>query len=166
MFLNFRPIRGQAFTACWTNDIATGFGTAVAYNKIAISKDGGSFNASTNTPSFLLQIPGTTTKMAVRIDLTASEMDADIIVLYPYVTSSPNSLAQPIIIYTTPAELSAVPNLNSSLADKITAIFQYLFFKKTVTATTETLFKSDGTTSLGTATLSDDGTTFAKGAQA
>lgn len=164
MFLPFRPIKGQALTVCWTNDVSTGFGTAVAYNKIAVSKDGGTFGPSTNNPTFLLQIPGTTTKMAVRIDLTASEMDADIIVLYPYVTSSPNSLVQPIVIYTTPAELSAAPTINSSIADKITALYQYFFLNRRVTAVNLTMKKSDGTTDLASATISDDGVTVTKGA--
>ena len=60
-------------------------------------------------------------------------------------------------------ELSAVPTTTGSLRQKINLLFQYFRNKKTLTSTTETLFKEDASTSLGTATVSDDGTTFTKG---
>lgn len=60
-------------------------------------------------------------------------------------------------------ELSAIPTTTGTLRQKINFVFQYFRNKKTVTATTETLFKEDAATTLGTATVSDDGTTFTKG---
>ncbi|MEK9207892.1 MAG: hypothetical protein AAB922_05385 [Patescibacteria group bacterium] len=59
-------------------------------------------------------------------------------------------------------ELVSIPSTTGSLRQKINFIFQYFRNRKTVTATTETLFKEDAATSLGTATVSDDGTTFTK----
>ena len=60
-------------------------------------------------------------------------------------------------------ELSAVPTTTGTLRQKIGWLFQYFRNRRTVTATTETMFKEDASTSLGTATISDNGTTFDKG---
>ena len=60
-------------------------------------------------------------------------------------------------------ELSAVPSTTGSLREKLTWLFQYFRNRRTVTATTETLYKEDAATSLGTSTISDNGTTFDKG---
>lgn len=60
-------------------------------------------------------------------------------------------------------ELAAVPTTTSSLRTQLQFIFQYFRNKRTATEDTETLFKEDASTSLGTATLSDDGTTRTKG---
>lgn len=60
-------------------------------------------------------------------------------------------------------ELSAVPTTTAAIINKIKFLFQYFRNKKTITASTETLYKEDASTSLGTSTVSDDGTTFTKG---
>lgn len=60
-------------------------------------------------------------------------------------------------------ELASVPTTVGSLRQKINLLFQYFRNKRTVTSTTETLFKEDATTTLGTSALLDDGTTFTKG---
>lgn len=61
------------------------------------------------------------------------------------------------------AELAAIPTTTSSLRQMVQFVFQYFRNKRTVTASTETLFKEDASTSLGTSTLTDDGTTFTHG---
>jgi hypothetical protein len=61
------------------------------------------------------------------------------------------------------AELSSVPSTTGTLRQMIQFLFQYFRNKKTVTSTVETLYKEDASTSLGTATVSDDGATFTKG---
>jgi len=61
------------------------------------------------------------------------------------------------------AELASVPSSTASLRLMIQFIFTYFRHKKTVTATTETVFKDDGSTTLGTATISDVAGTFTKG---
>ena len=58
-------------------------------------------------------------------------------------------------------ELTGVPSPDASQQEKIEFIYQYLAFKRTATSTAETMHNSDGT-AFGTATLSDDGTTFTK----
>ena len=60
-------------------------------------------------------------------------------------------------------ELSAIPTTTGTLRQKINYLFQYFRNKRTVTATTETLYKEDTTTSLGTGTVADDGNVFTQG---
>lgn len=60
-------------------------------------------------------------------------------------------------------ELSAVPSTTGTIINKIKFLFQYFRNKRTATLSTESLFKEDATTALGTATLSTDGTTRTKG---
>ncbi len=60
-------------------------------------------------------------------------------------------------------ELAAVPTTTGSLRQMIQFAFTWIRNKKTVTSTTEKVFKEDASTQLGSATLSDDSTTFTKG---
>lgn len=60
-------------------------------------------------------------------------------------------------------ELSTVPGSTASLRKIIQFIGQYFRFKRNTTATTETMYQSDSSTSLGTSTVSDDGTTATHG---
>jgi hypothetical protein len=61
------------------------------------------------------------------------------------------------------AELSAVPTTSGTLREKLNWLFQYFRNRRTVTASTETIYKENASTSLGTASISDNGTTFDKG---
>jgi len=61
------------------------------------------------------------------------------------------------------AELGSVPAASSSLKDKIAFLFMLARNKITQTSTTQLLKADDGSTTVGTATVSDDGTTFTKG---
>lgn len=63
----------------------------------------------------------------------------------------------------TGTELSSIPTTTGSLRQKLNFIFQYFRNKRTITNTTEKLFKEDAATQLGTSTVSDDGTTFTHG---
>ncbi len=167
MYLPFRPIKGQSFTLYFSpNDVgqfSNSFFGDTALNVTSISKDGGTFTATSNSATNIT-FDGSSdrTKGHFYLVLTATEMTADVITIVFKGTTT--GTASTMIIYTTLAELSATPTLNSSISDKITAIFQYLFFKRTVTSSAEVLKQSDASTTLGTATLSDDGTTFTKGA--
>ena len=58
------------------------------------------------------------------------------------------------------AEHTSVPAATVSLSDKITFIYQMLRNGMDQTATTTTHYQDDGTTALGTRTVSDNGTTF------
>ncbi len=60
-------------------------------------------------------------------------------------------------------ELATIPTTTGTLRQMVQFLFQYFRNKKTVNATTETLFKEDATTVLGTAALTDDAVIFTKG---
>ena len=60
-------------------------------------------------------------------------------------------------------ELSAIPSATASFWDRISFLFMRGRNKMTQTSSTTTLYKDDGTTSVGTSTVSDDGTTFTRG---
>ena len=60
------------------------------------------------------------------------------------------------------SELSAVPALGSAtgtILTMLTALFEAVHYKRTETAGTQTLYKSNSTTPLGTKAITDDGTT-------
>ncbi|MBT9168768.1 MAG: hypothetical protein DDT19_02116 [Syntrophomonadaceae bacterium] len=61
------------------------------------------------------------------------------------------------------AELTTVPTSMGTLRQMVQFIFQYLRNRRTATSTTETLFREDATTPLGTAPLTSDGVTRSKG---
>ena len=63
----------------------------------------------------------------------------------------------------TNSELTNIPASNGSLRQLIQFIRQYLTFKRSTTATTETLYKANDSTVLGTSTVSNDGTTATHG---
>lgn len=161
--LPFKPIKGQAFTVYFAFISSDGTRPSISsFTNALISKDGAAYASLSNAP---VEIDSSTTgkRATFSLVLTSSEMSANVI----FLNFTPNSGEQiSVIIYTTLSELSAAPTLNSSIADKITALYQYFFFKRTVTATVETMYKNDGSTSLATNTLSDNGTTVSKGALA
>ena len=61
------------------------------------------------------------------------------------------------------AELASVPGASPTVIQMLQWAYQMMRFKITQTSTTGTLFKADSSTSLGTNTVSDDGTTFTRG---
>lgn len=61
------------------------------------------------------------------------------------------------------SELSAVPAATASILSMIKWMFMLMRNKRTQTSTTELVKANDGSTTVGTATKSDDGTTFTRG---
>lgn len=170
-YLPFKPIKGQAFTLYFDKHSIEGYVNrygAAEYNISSasftwgVAKDGGTSTTPTNAVS-------NKSGNSASLLLTATEMNCDVLVLsgtYSFDNGSGSGIGGgvvTVIIYTQSAELSAVPTLNSSLSDKITAMYQYFFGKRTVTASAETLYKDNGTDALGTSTISDNGTTVSKG---
>lgn len=144
-------------------------GISFSSSSVQISKNGGSFNNSTNVVSEIGH-------GWYSITFTSTEMNTqDILVCITSTTADPSgnqNYFHNVWLCTTSvglspstplSELSSVPTVSDTLGNKIQAIFQYLFNKRTVTSTQEKLYKSDNSTVLGTGTLSDDGTTFTKG---
>lgn len=60
------------------------------------------------------------------------------------------------------AELSALPSASPTIKEILMFLFEIARNKLTTTATEQKLYKDNGTTVLGTWTVSDDGTTFTK----
>jgi len=149
----------NVFDAEWqpSGEAATGFDTYV-------SKDKGSPAECTNEFTAI----GATNIYS--LDLTADEMNADVVYVRPTVTNDGikvpafliHTYSEPLDIANT--ELAAVPNTAGSLRAMVQFIFSYLRNKRTSTRTgTDTLYKEDGSTALGQATFSDDGDTFTQG---
>lgn len=60
-------------------------------------------------------------------------------------------------------ELTTMPSTTATLRGMIQFLFQYFHNKRTVTVSTEAMYKDDSVSVLGTAAVSDDGTTVTKG---
>ena len=95
--------------------------------------------------------------------LTAVATAASIAALNDISAANVNTEVADVLTVDTNAELSALPGASPTILQLIQFLYQSIRFKETVTATTKTIYKDDGTTTLGTSTLSDDGTTFTRG---
>ena len=60
-------------------------------------------------------------------------------------------------------ELSSVPTTSTTMQKRIQFLFQYFRNRRTMTAVAETMFKEDGASVLGQASISDNGATTDKG---
>lgn len=155
------PIKNKAYRVTFPifdadGDLVTG---ATALDS-EVSKDAGTFADCTNEATEIATSSG-----MYYLDLTATEMNADTVAVIVKTTTS-GAKTTPMIIYPVSiTELSAVPGF----ADGATGLEEVLSFllalsrnKMTQTSTTTTLKKDDGTTTLATASVSDDGTTFTR----
>lgn len=140
-----------------------------------VSKDGGAFADCTNEATEIAASSG-----MYYLDLTSTEMDADTVAVIVK-TSTVNAKTTPIVLYpktdgeftvsleatgmdsVVMSDLSAVPAATASIKAAINWIFEVCRNKRTQTATTETIFKDDGSTSLATSTKSDAAGTFTRG---
>lgn len=87
------------------------------------------------------------------------EMDCHIPLVYSQATVASNLLS------TTVSELSSIPSSSSpTVGQMLRWLFQYGtgYYKSTATSSTKTLYKDDGSTTLGTCSLTDNGTTYTK----
>jgi hypothetical protein len=150
-YIPFYPIRGQQFTVFGNLSPWGSYTNYATPSSVYVSKDSGSLTECTNA----LVTMGSN----AAVTLTADEMDADVVL----VEFRGGSYKGVTVLYTQKSELASAPSINSSIAEKITAIFQYLFGKREVTASSMKVYKDDGTTELCSTTLSDDGTTVTKG---
>lgn len=106
--------------------------------------------AVSSAKSLLVSVSGATN--AAETDVVIPLRDLD-----PYVSADAAVWAAVL------AELSAVPGVTGTVKDALNWVFTLARNKRTQTATTETVLKDDGTTTLATSTKSDDGTTFTRG---
>lgn len=95
---------------------------------------------------------------AARVKLDASQPD-----YVPATAAQVNAEVLDVLNVDTFAEETGVPAATASLRKKIGWMFMWFRNKVTQTGTTSTLFADDGTTPVGTHTVSDDATTFTSG---
>lgn len=106
--------------------------------------------AVSSAKSLLVSVSGAT---------NAAETD----VVIPLRDLDPYTSADAAVWAATLSELSSVPGVTADIKAAINWVFTKHRNKLTQTATTETVFKDDGSTTLATSTKSDDGTTFTRG---
>lgn len=106
--------------------------------------------AVSSAKSLLVSVSGATN--AAETDVVIPLRDLD-----PYVSADAAVWAAVL------SELSAVPGVTGTVKDALNWVFTLARNKRTQTATTETVLKDDGSTTLATSTKSDDGTTFTRG---
>lgn len=106
--------------------------------------------AVSSAKSLLVSVSGATNAAETDVVILLRDLD-------PYVSADAAVWAAVL------SELSAVPGVTGTVKDALNWVFTLARNKRTQTATTETVLKDDGTTTLATSTKSDDGTTFTRG---
>ncbi len=80
----------------------------------------------------------------------------------PALLTSINAEVVDVLSTDTHAELAALPNTTPTMKEMLQYVYEYLRNKVAVTSSAETMYKDNSSTAIGTRTLSDNGTTFAK----
>lgn len=100
--------------------------------------------------------------------LSPAPQTGDDYVIYSDATCDPalltaiNAEVVDVLETDTHTELAALPNTTPTMKEMLQYVYEYLRNKVAVTSSAETMYKDDSATSIGTRTLSDNGTTFAK----
>lgn len=138
------------------------------YNGVLLSDSGDPFISTLGNYNVLIQYSQPIKSETISTGggsggLTMEEHDK--LMSLPTITSIKSSIRNEVIeiLRSDPSiELSSIPNTSAPLDKQIQFLFQYFRNKRTVTNTSETMFKENAVTPLGTSTLTDDGTTFTK----
>ncbi len=154
------PVRGQAFRVTFDLRLSTGaLNVGAAGLDSEVSKDGGTFTDCTNEATEIATSSGIYT-----LDLTAAEMAADTVAIQ-IKSSTGSAVTQVLVLYPVSiAEPGSSPTFPTDIEKAlgwITAQASNLF---TQTATTSTLRNRADNADISTSTVSDDGTTFTRGA--
>ena len=103
-------------------------------------------------------------------DMLQNETDANLIILTSSSITANISCGESMIIYTQErpieevnTELASIPTTTGTLRTMIQFLFEYFRNARTETSAAESLKKEDGSTELGSRTLSDNGITFTRG---
>lgn len=168
----------------WDNPGVFKSNPTLASGDAKVSKDGGALANLSTLPSVT-----PASSVMVKVTLSASEMNADnvtvvfsdqtattewgdLILNLQTATNQFDDLATPsevnaevldVLTTDTFAEAGSVPAATSSLKDKINWLFALARNKITQTSSTQTLRNDADDGSVGTSTVSDDGTTFTRG---
>ena len=153
---------------CYDGEWSSAYVTAPTAPDSEKSQDKGAFADCTNEWTEI------DTSGVGHLTLTQAEMNYDLVIVK--ITSSTVGANFPLVEIHTETntlgsvntELAAIPASTATLAEMIQYLFEKARHKSTMDKDTgvETMMKDDGTTSLGTATHSDDGTTVTKGEMA
>lgn len=116
-------------------------------------------NASAQFPTADVNVTSVTDGALANADLAADFLSA------AKVNADVSTEFATTLLATTTTELASMPSAATpTVGQQLRWLYQYGLgiYKITSTSTTQTLKKDDGTTSLGTCAISDDGTTFSK----
>jgi hypothetical protein len=112
--------------------------------------------------------PASTTNITAATGITVSAIGAGVITAASIATDAIDADALAADAVTeiwskAMTELTSVPGVTASVLQALTWVFELSRNKVTQTATTQIVMRDDATTTLGTSTVSDDGTTFSRG---
>ena len=124
-------------------------------------------DTGTTLPASLATIEGKVDTVDTNVDAilvdTGTTIPATLSGLNDLSAAQVNAEVLDVLNTDTFAEPSAVPAATASLVDKLGWVTMVSRNRLTQTATTSTVFADDGSTSVATSTVSDNGTTFTKG---
>jgi len=158
-------ITSAATDASFVTEIQAGLATSAAQVTAQADLD----NIQTRLPAALVN---------GRMDSSVGEMQTNTLTAAALATDAVNEIQNGLSTVTTAqvrsevldvlqneifSEISAIPGASSTLADRIGLLFALARNKMTQTAALQTLFADNGTTTIGTAAVSDNGTVFTKG---
>lgn len=109
----------------------------------------------------LLQDNAVTASAVATAAITAAKFAAGAIDAAALATDAANEIRDAVWAQAM-TELSAVPGVTASTLAALTWVFELARNRITQTATTQTVFKDDGATTLATSAVSDDGTTYVR----
>lgn len=144
--------------AAWTT--ATGFSTLDAAGvRTAVGLATANLDTQLSAISGYLDTEIAAILAAVDTEVAAIKAKTDNLPASPAATAD----IETALASTARAELAAVPAANASIVSKIAFLSMLARNKVTQSATTLTLYADDGTTAVGTSTISDNGTLYTRG---
>lgn len=153
------PRKNQAFRATFDLRLTTGaLNPGATGLDSEISKDGGTFADCTNEATEIATASG-----VYFLDLTSTEMNADTVAVKVKSTNT-NNMDQVLVLYPIDiVEPTAAPTWPMDLEEVLGWLGALARNKMTQTATTTLLRNDADSGTIGTSTVSDDGTTYTRG---
>lgn len=156
------PIKNKACRFTFPMFTSAGALVTTGTMAVTISKDAGTFGNPNAGATNATQIA--TTSGVWYVDLNATDMNCDTLAIKISDGTNPPTV---LVVYPlTIPDLSAVPSYGAggmSMQDALGFLIALARNKMTQTASTTTLFKDDGSTTLASSTITDNGTTLTRG---
>jgi hypothetical protein len=137
----------QVADGVW-DEAQAGHTTAGTFGKYLDTEVSAEVTVATNNDKTGYSISGTKTTLDVLNDVSAPEVNAEVV---------------DVLTVDTFPEVSGVPGATSTILDKLSWLFSLGRNKITQTSTTQTVRDDTDTSDVATSTVSDDGTTFTRG---